>query len=115
MRTLNDYFITVKMSDVSTASSVYVAVPDGGKVFNIYSVLGGTIATANAVITAKVGSTAMTDGTITIAYSGSATGDVDSCEPSAANIVEEGGYITLTTSGASTNTHTADFTIVIRR
>ena len=57
----------------------------------------------------------MTDGTITIAYSGSATGDVDSCEPSAANIVEEGGYITLTTSGASTNTHTADFTIVIRR
>ena len=115
MRTLNDYFITVKMSDVSTASSVYVAVPDGGKVIKIYSVLGGTIATANAVITAKVGGTAMSDGTITIAYSGSATGDVDSCEPSAANIVEEGGYITLTTSGASTNTHTADFTIVIRR
>ncbi len=69
MRTLNDYFLTVKMSDVSTASSVYVAVPDGGRAIKITSVLGGTIATADAVITAKVGSTAMTDGTITIAYS----------------------------------------------
>jgi hypothetical protein len=115
MRTLNDYFLTVKMSDVSTAGSVYVAVPDGGRVIKIYSVLGGTIATADAVITAKVGSTAMTDGTITIAYSGSATGDIDTCEPSGANNVEDGGYITLTTNGASTNTHTADFTIVIRR
>ena len=115
MRTLNDYFLTVKMSDVSTASSVYVAVPDGGRVIKITSVLGGTIATADAVITAKVGSTAMTDGTITIAYSGSATGDIDTCEPTVANTVSEGDYITLTTNGASTNTHTADFTIVIRR
>ena len=115
MRTLNDYFITVRMNDVSTAGSVYVAIPDGGKVIKILSVLGGTIATADAVITAKVGSDAMTDGTITIAHSGSNTGDIDTCEPTAANIVEEGGYVTLTTSGASTNTHTADFTIVIRR
>ena len=112
MRTLNDYFITVRMNDVSTAGSVYVAIPDGGKVIKILSVLGGTIATADAVITAKVGSTAMTGGTITIAHSGSNTGDIDTCEP---NIVEEGGYVTLTTSGASTNTHTADFTIVVRR
>ena len=85
------------------------------KVIKILSVLGGTIATADAVITAKVGSTAMTGGTITIAHSGSNTGDIDTCEPTAANIVEEGGYVTLTTSGASTNTHTADFTIVVRR
>tara|TARA_B100000214_G_C23931932_1_gene611176 strand:- start:592 stop:939 length:348 start_codon:yes stop_codon:yes gene_type:complete len=115
MRTLNDYFLTVRMNDVSTAGSVYVAIPDGGKVIKILSVLGGTIATADAVITAKVGSDAMTGGTITIAHSGSNTGDIDTCEPTAANIVEEGGYVTLTTSGASTNTHTADFTIVVRR
>ena len=42
-------------------------------------------------------------------------GDIDTCEPTGANTVSEGDYITLTTNGASTNTHTADFTIVIRR
>ena len=35
MRTLNDYFITVRMNDVSTAGTVYVAIPDGGKVIKI--------------------------------------------------------------------------------
>ena len=30
MRTLNDYFITSAIPDVSTASSTFVCVPDGG-------------------------------------------------------------------------------------
>ena len=32
MRTLNDYFLTAEIEDVSTASSTFVAVPDGGKI-----------------------------------------------------------------------------------
>ena len=35
MRTLNDYFIYGEIADVSTASSTYVAVPDGGKIIKI--------------------------------------------------------------------------------
>jgi hypothetical protein len=115
MRTLNDYFLQCQIDDVSTASTVRVPVPDGGRVIKITSVLGGTIATANAVCTAKVGTTNMTNGAITIAHSGSAAGDIDTCEPTAANNVSEGDFIAIATDGASTNTHTAHFTIVIRR
>lgn len=31
MRTLNDYFIPFKITDVSTAGQVYVPVPDAGR------------------------------------------------------------------------------------
>ena len=32
MRTLNDYFLTAKITNISTAGSTFVAVPDGGKI-----------------------------------------------------------------------------------
>jgi hypothetical protein len=91
MRTLNDYFLSVKMADVSTAGSVYVVAPDAGKIIKISSVLGGAIGTANAGITTEIDGAAVTGGAITIATSASAAGDVDSAEPTAANSVEEGG------------------------
>jgi hypothetical protein len=115
MRTLNDYFLTGTIDDVSTAFTSRIAVPDGGRVIKIITVLGGTISGANAGITAKVGTTAMTGGTITVAYSGSAAGDVDTCEPTGANNVEQDGYIGIATDGASTGTHSLHYTIIIRR
>lgn len=115
MRTLNDYFLTVKMADVSTAGSVFVVAPDSGKIIKINSVLGGAIATANAAITTEINGVAVTGGAITIATASSAAGDVDSAEPTAANSVEEGGVIEIITDGASTNTIPVEFTIIIRR
>ena len=90
MRTLNDYFLTVKMTDVSTSGSVFVPVPDNGRVIKIMSVIDGAIGTADAVITPSIGGTNITDGAITITQSGSAAGDVDTSEPTAANSVNEG-------------------------
>jgi hypothetical protein len=115
MRTLNDYFLTVKMDDVSTAGSVYVVAPDGGKIIKIQSVIDGTIATADAAITTEINGTAVTGGAITIGYDGSLAGDVDSAEPTTANSVEEGDVIEIITDGASANTVAATFTIIIRR
>ncbi len=40
MRTLNDYFLTGTIDDVSTAFTSRVAVPDGGRVIKITTVLG---------------------------------------------------------------------------
>lgn len=115
MRTLNDYFLTVKMDDVSTAGSVYVVAPDGGKIIKIQSVIDGAIATADAGITTEINGVAVTGGAITIANASSAAGDVDSAEPTAANSVEEGDVIEIITDGASANTVAATFTIIIRR
>jgi hypothetical protein len=115
MRTLNDYFITAEIEDISTASSTFVAIPDGGKVVKILTALQGAISGADAAITFEVGGTAMTNSAITVANSGSAAGDVDTSEPSAANRVEEGGTIEMITDGGSTGTAKLLVTFVIRR
>jgi hypothetical protein len=115
MRTLNDYFITAEIEDISTASSTFVAIPDGGKVVKILTALQGAISGADAAITFEVGGTAMTNSAITVAQSGSAAGDVDTSEPSAANRVEEGGTIEMITDGGSTGTAKLLVTFVIRR
>ena len=115
MRTLNDYFITSTIADISTASSTFVPVPDGGRVIKIITALQGAIGTANGAITFEIGGTAITGGGITVAYSGSAAGDVDTAEPTAANEVLEDGTIEMITDGASTNTIKLVVTFVIRR
>ena len=115
MRTLNDYFLTSTIADISTASSTFVPVPDGGRVIKIITALQGAIGTANGGITFEIGGTAITGGGITVAYSGSAAGDVDTAEPTAANEVSEDGTIEMITDGASSNTIKLVVTFVIRR
>ena len=115
MRTLNDYFLTSTIADISTASSTFVAVPDGGKIIKIITSLQGAISSANGGISFEIGGTAVTGGGITVAHSGSAAGDVDTAEPTAANEVAEGGTIEMITDGASTNASVLYVTFVIRR
>jgi len=115
MRTLNDYFISAKIADISTASSTFVAVPDGGRIIKIITALQGAITSADAAITFEIGGTAVTGGAITVANSGSAAGTVDSAEPTAANRVEEGGTIEMITDGASSGAKVLYVTFVIRR
>ena len=115
MRTLNDYFITAKIADISTASSTFVAIPDGGKIIKIFTALQGAIGTANGAITFEIGGTAVTGGAITVTQSGSAAGDVDTAEPTAANRVEEDGSIEMITDGGSSTACECVITFVIRR
>jgi len=115
MRTLNDIIVPFYLSTVSTAGQVYVPVPDAGKVIKIVTALNGAIGTANAAITTKINGTAITGGAITIAYSGSAAGDVDSVVPTAANAVSEDDVLEVETNGASTNAISVSGHFVIRR
>ena len=59
MRTLNDYCLTAEIEDISTASSTFVAVPDGGKIIKIITALQGAISGGNAAITFEIGGTAV--------------------------------------------------------
>ena len=115
MRTLNDYFLTAEIEDISTASSTFVAVPDGGKIIKIITALQGAISGANAGLSFEIGGTAVTGGGITVAHSGSAAGDVDSAVPTALNRVEEDGTIEILTDGGSTGANKCLVTFVIRR
>ena len=115
MRTLNDYFLTARLADVSAASSVNIAVPDDGKIIKIISVLGGAITTADSAVISKINGTTVTGGGFTVAFTSSAAGDIDTAEPTAANNVTEGQFITITSDGGSSTTQPIDITVIIRR
>ena len=115
MRTLNDYFLTSKITTISTAGSTFVPVPDGGTIIKIFTAIKNAISSANAALTFEIGGVAVTGGGITVTQSGSAAGDVDTAEPTALNTVSEGGTIEMITDGASTNTIKLVVTFVIRR
>lgn len=109
------FILNVTMADLSTSESVWVVSPYAAKIKKIYSVIDATIATANGAVTVEIDGTAVTDAAITIAYSGSGAGDVDSSTPSALNTVTAGQEIEIITSGAPTNTCITTFTLVMER
>jgi hypothetical protein len=115
MQTLNSYFVTAEIEDVSTASSTFVPIADSGDIVYIVTALQGAITSADAAITFEIGGTAITGGAITVANSGSAAGTVDSATPTAANRVERGGTIEMITDGASSGTKKLLVTFEIRR
>ncbi len=108
---LTHRFMTVEITDVSTADQRYVAPGFRGRITKAYSALSGAITGADATLTLKIGGTAVTDGTITITQSGSAAGDVDSCTPSAANTFQATDAIEVETDGGSTGTVEAVVTL----
>lgn len=109
----NAVVLNAQLEDVSTASSVYVVSPIAGKIIAAYGVLHGAISGANSVVALSIGGVAVTNGSFTVAYSGSAAGDVDSCAPTAANVVTAGQAIKIDTDGGSTGTVKETISILI--
>lgn len=108
------YTISATIADVSSASTVYVPVPYVGNVLKVVSVLSGAITVANATVTVK-DSDGNSMGTITVAYSGSAAGDVDTLTPASNQDVTADDYITIETDGGSTDAASLYFTIVMEK
>lgn len=83
-------------------TTVYsVICPYAGTVNAIKSVLQGALTTGDATLTAKINSTAITTGVLTLTQSGSAAGDIDSCSPSAAKTVVAGDLLSWTVGGTN--------------
>jgi hypothetical protein len=110
---LKKVYVTVDMVDISSAGISYIPSPVAGTITKIQTIIDGAIITADALITGKIGAVAITDGVVTIAFSGSAAGDVDSASPSAANTVAVGDNINFTTNAASGNTVKATILVEI--
>lgn len=112
-QSLKKIYLTLDMTDISTASTVYLPSPVAGTITGIQTIINGAIASVDAIVTGKIAAVAITGGAVTIAFSGSAAGDVDSVTPSAANTVAVGDNINFTTDGASTNTVRATIVVEI--
>lgn len=111
---VNVQYLNLTIADVSTASSSWVVAPFAGTITEVWTVIDGALATADAAITVEIGGTAVTDAGITITQSGSAAGDVDTSTPSALNTVTAGQAIEVITDGASTNAVKAQVTLVVK-
>lgn len=102
------------IADISTAGTIYLPAGVTGTLSKIYTSIDGAIATADTTVSVSIGGTPVTNGSVTIAYSGSAAGDVDSATPTANNAITAGASISIATDGASTNTVSAYIQLVIK-
>ena len=98
---LNKSYLTCDFVDVSTAEDIYLVIPYAGTLVKVWTVLQGVITGADSVITVRDngGNSA---GTITVAYTGSAAGDVDSLTPESNNTFTAGQKLKLSNDGGST-------------
>jgi len=111
---VNSKYVLNSIVDLTNGDSGYVVAPLAGTITKIQSVLlGGAVTTNDAVVTGKIGSTAITNGVVTIAQDGSAIGDVDVASPSAANVVAAGDLIKFTVSGTPGGSRTANMSILV--
>jgi hypothetical protein len=101
---------TVHFTDISSAQSFYLPIPFAGTVSRVTSVIASTISGSDVVVTVK-NSSAATMGTLTITQAGSASGDVDTVNPSSNNTPTDSDYILLETNGGA-STH-VDFVISV--
>jgi len=106
---------TVQLDNISTLSSAWVVIQNSGTVTMLRSVIDGTITGANANITPRINTVAITNGILVLSFAGSLAGDVDIATPTALNSITAGTPIQLETDGASTGTVKAVFTIEVTR
>jgi len=102
------------IDNVSTSETVYIPMPYAGTVAKVVTVLEGTITGADATITVS-NSAGSSMGTITVAYTSSAAGDVDTLAPASNNTVTADDYITIETDGGSTTAQKLWWTVVVDR
>ena len=112
--TLHGETLTGYIENISASSTVYVPIPFAGTISKVVTVLEAAISSANATLTVK-NAAAASMGTITVAQSGSAAGDVDTLSPSSNNTVAADSFITIASDGGSTNTATLRFVVVLDR
>jgi hypothetical protein len=89
--------------DVSNPSSIWIPIPDNCTINKVSTCLQGAITVADSTLTCynNAGSSM---GTITVSFTGSAAGDVDTLSPASNNTFLAGQTMKITTDGNSTTT-----------
>ena len=101
IKNVNKVVLNITLDDLSTAESHYIVSPIAGDIEKIWTVIDGAIATGNVIITAKIETTPVTNGAVTINYSGSSAGTVDFIIPTGAKTVTAGQAIELAGDGGT--------------
>ncbi len=95
------FVATAVIADISTAQSVYVPVPDDCTILGATLVLGGAITTADASISFADGAGNSLGTAVTVAFTSSAAGDIDSFSATTNTALTGPTFVKITTDGAS--------------
>lgn len=115
VKKVHHYMMYGTMTDISTASSIFIPVPFRGRLVAGWVSIANAITTADSLLTGKINGTAITGFTGTAAFTGSAAGTVFTMlTPTAAYDVVNGDAIELITDGASSTAAVAQWTLIIR-
>lgn len=107
---INKYSLSVTYPDIGSNSSIYIPVGVDCTLTKVTCAIQGSIGTSNTVLTvANYAGT--TIGTITIAYSGSAAGDIDTLSAVSNNTFLENTFVKISSDGATTTTVSAILTL----
>lgn len=96
------FYILIKIADVSTAETVIVPVRQDCKFIGATSILGGAITVADASISFKNAAGSSMGTAMTVAYTSSGLGDIDTFTATANNDLVAPTYMTVETDGGST-------------
>ena len=107
------YVLSGVIADVSTTETIYLPVPYAGTVKKVTTILEGAITIADATITPSNTTGAME--TITVAFSDSDTGVIDTVSPSTNTTVAADSYVSIATDGGSTTAQRLWVSVTIER
>ena len=110
-----EFALNVTIPDIVANQTYYLATPYAGTITTLTSVIDNAFATADCTITAKIGTTAVTNGAITITQSGSAAGDVDTVSPSGANTLTANQAVNFVIASSNATATRCTITVIIRR
>lgn len=111
MRVINEV-LNVKIDDIAGTTTHYVAIPNGGTITSVYSIVDGTVDVETDVTVTNIGTGAV--GTLVVATAGAA-GDVDNIASLSNTTVAAGGSISVVSDGASTTSASMVISIAISR
>ena len=110
-----EFALNLQIANLVTDTTYYLATPYAGTITSITSVVDNAFTTADCVITAKIGTTAVTGGVLTITQSGSAAGDVDTVSPSGANTLTANQAVNFVIASSNATATRCTITVIIRR
>lgn len=100
----NTIYLSGRLDDVSTASFILISVPDDMTLQSARMTLGTGITIADSVVSFTRNDGSSFGSTVTITQSGSAEGTGFSFTATLNQDITAGGYVKITTDGASTTT-----------
>lgn len=94
--------VSMTAAQLAAGTSVWTVAPFDGVLGRIKTVIDGAITVADAIVGIELANVDVTGSDVTIAFTGSAAGDVDSSTCTALNAVSEGDAIEITSDGGPT-------------